>query len=158
MSLTFKENTIWNIFSIYTIIVEIPTNKGEHSWKCSELSLKRKEQIATYPLKVIPISEFAIKHAKLRCKPGLYNQTRILHLIAHYINSQSFVMFHENCITCIWSASSSNLTTLAGPFTLPLLTGMPGKSKAHYQILAKLWTRFNSTLFSWPNRPLSQLI
>ena len=29
----------------YIHIVEIPSQKGEHSWKCTELSLKRKEEI-----------------------------------------------------------------------------------------------------------------
>ena len=29
----------------YIHIVEIPTKKGEHSWKCTELSFKRKEGI-----------------------------------------------------------------------------------------------------------------
>jgi len=28
----------------YIHIVEIPTQKGEHSWKCTELSLKRKRE------------------------------------------------------------------------------------------------------------------
>jgi len=44
LSFTLKENTISNIF-YYTHIVEIPTQKGEHSWQCKELSLKQKEGI-----------------------------------------------------------------------------------------------------------------
>jgi len=44
LSLTLKENTISNIF-YYITIVEIHTQKGEHSWKCTELSLKRKEWV-----------------------------------------------------------------------------------------------------------------
>ena len=42
LSLTLKENTISNIFTIIHT-VEIPTQKGEHSWICTELSLKWKE-------------------------------------------------------------------------------------------------------------------
>ena len=42
LSLTLKENTISNIFTIIHT-VEIPTQKGEHSWICTELSLKLKE-------------------------------------------------------------------------------------------------------------------
>jgi len=43
LSLTLMENTISNIW-YSTHIVEIPTQKGEHSWKCTELSLKRKKR------------------------------------------------------------------------------------------------------------------
>ena len=41
LSLTLKENTISNVFTTY-IHVEIPTQKGEHSWKCTDVSLKSK--------------------------------------------------------------------------------------------------------------------
>ena len=34
--------------------VEIPTKKGEHLWKCTELSLKRKEGIEQ-PVRVLTI-------------------------------------------------------------------------------------------------------
>ena len=48
VSLTLKENTISNIFyNIHNI--EITTQKGEHLWKCTELSLKRKEGKALTP-------------------------------------------------------------------------------------------------------------
>jgi len=40
---TLKENTISNMFTIYVYIVQIPTQKDEHSWNSTELSLKRKE-------------------------------------------------------------------------------------------------------------------
>jgi len=41
---TLKENTILNIFLLYTYCRNTYL-KGEHSWKCTELSLKRKEGI-----------------------------------------------------------------------------------------------------------------
>ena len=44
LALTLKGNTIQNIV-YYIHIVEIPTQKVEHSWKCIELSLKRNEKI-----------------------------------------------------------------------------------------------------------------
>jgi len=37
-----KNNTISNVF-YYVHFIEIPTQNGEHSLKCTELSLKRKE-------------------------------------------------------------------------------------------------------------------
>ena len=38
--LNIKGKNNFNLFH-YKTVVEIPTQKGEHSWKCTELSLKR---------------------------------------------------------------------------------------------------------------------
>ena len=63
LSLTLKENTIWNIF-YYIRIEETLIQKGEHSWAFTELSLKRRGNT---------LNKIVYKH----CLSALYTQIGI---------------------------------------------------------------------------------
>ena len=78
----FQTFLIYIYIYIYIYIVEIPTHKGEHSWKYTELPLKRKEVME------LKASEDVMRE---------WLKSLISHILPRWISSKIKIM-HSDCL------------------------------------------------------------